>query len=73
MGRPDSRPDLPRVACPTLVLCGRQDALTPLGAHEEMARAIPDARLVVVEECGHISPLERPETVTGALREWLAR
>jgi pimeloyl-ACP methyl ester carboxylesterase len=73
MGRPDSRPDLPRVACPTLVLCGRQDALTPLGAHEEMARAIPGARLVVVEECGHISPLERPEAVTGALREWLAR
>jgi pimeloyl-ACP methyl ester carboxylesterase len=73
IGRPDSRPDLPRVACPTLVLCGRQDALTPLEAHEEIARAIPGARLVIVEECGHISPLERPEAVTLALREWLAR
>jgi pimeloyl-ACP methyl ester carboxylesterase len=72
LGRPDSRPDLPRIACPTLVLCGRQDALTPLEVHEEMAAAIPAARLVVVEECGHLSPLERPAAVSAAMREWLS-
>jgi pimeloyl-ACP methyl ester carboxylesterase len=73
LGRPDSRPDLPRIACPTLVLVGRDDAVTPVEGAEEMASLIPDARLVVVEECGHLSTLERPETVNAAMREWLAR
>ena len=41
MGRPDSRPSLPAIACPTLVLCGREDALTPLDLHLEMAAADP--------------------------------
>jgi len=72
LGRPDSRPDLPRIACPTLVLCGRQDAVTPLEGHEEIAAAIPAARLVVIEECGHLSPLERPAAVSAAMREWLS-
>ncbi len=71
MARPDSRPLLARIACPTLVLCGRQDALTALGWHEEMADAIPGAYLVVVEDCGHLAPLERPAEVTAALRRWL--
>lgn len=71
MGRPDSRPDLPRYALPTLVLVGRQDALTPLSASEEMAALIPRARLVIIENCGHLSTLERPEETTAALRAWL--
>jgi pimeloyl-ACP methyl ester carboxylesterase len=71
MARPDGRADLARVACPTLVLCGRQDALTPLALHEEMATAIAGARLVVVADCGHLAPLERPAPVTAALRDWL--
>ncbi|MGE0745828.1 MAG: alpha/beta fold hydrolase [Rhodospirillales bacterium] len=69
--RKDGRPDLPRIACPTLVLCGRQDQLTPLAVSEEMARLIPGARLVVVENCGHLSTLERPLEVNLALREWM--
>ena len=68
--RPDSREDLPGIACPTLVLCGREDALTPVYLHEEMADLIPDSRLGVIAECGHLSSLERPEAVTAALREW---
>jgi pimeloyl-ACP methyl ester carboxylesterase len=71
IGRPDSRRDLPNIACPTLVLCGREDAQTPLPLHEEMASLIPGSRLRVIEECGHLSTLERPEAVTAALREWL--
>ncbi len=70
--RPDSREDLKDIACPTLVLCGREDALTPLPLHEEMASLIPDAQLRVIEGCGHLSTLERPEEVSAMLREWLA-
>lgn len=71
INRPDSRGDLARIACPTLVVCGRQDALTPLALHEEMAAAIPDARLVVIEECGHLPPMERPQAASALLRYWL--
>jgi pimeloyl-ACP methyl ester carboxylesterase len=73
MGRPDGRADLGRIACPTLVLCGRDDAVTPVALHEEMAAAIPGAELVVVEDCGHLSTIERPEAVNAALRRWLGR
>ena len=71
IARPDYRSMLPSVACATLVLCGRQDKLTPLHNSEEMAATIPGAQLVVVEECGHMSTLERPEAVNAAMREWL--
>jgi pimeloyl-ACP methyl ester carboxylesterase len=71
ISRADSRPLLPTITCPTLVLCGREDALTPPAVHEEMAAAIPRARLVLVDGSGHLSPLERPEAVTAALAAWL--
>jgi pimeloyl-ACP methyl ester carboxylesterase len=60
------------IACPTLVLCGRQDALTPLERHQEMARAIAGSSLEIIEDCGHLSTLERPAEVSAALRRWLA-
>ena len=72
MSRPDFRPELRHIGCPTLVLCGRQDVLTPLEKHEEIARMIPTSRLVVIEQCGHLSTLERPYEVTVALRDWLS-
>jgi pimeloyl-ACP methyl ester carboxylesterase len=71
MGRPDSRADLPSICCPTLVLCGAQDARTPLPVHREMAEAIPGARLVVIDTCGHLSTMERPGDVSAAMRDWL--
>ena len=71
MTRLDNRGLLPHIDCPTLVLCGREDALTPLAWHEEMAAAIAGARLVVIDACGHLAPLERPAEVTAALRQWL--
>ena len=71
IARPDSRPDLARIRCPTLVLCGRQDALCPVDRHAEMAAAIPGARLAIIEDCGHMAPLERPQAVTALLREWV--
>ena len=71
MSRADFRPHLKQIACPTLVLCGRQDAITLVGFHEEIAAGIPGARLVIVEDCGHLSTLEQPERVNAALRDWL--
>lgn len=72
LARPDSTPDLARITCPTLVLTGREDALCPPALHEEMARLIPNAHLLIVENCGHLSTLEQPEIVTSALRDWLS-
>jgi pimeloyl-ACP methyl ester carboxylesterase len=72
MSRADSLRLLPELKCPTLVLCGRQDTLTPLERHEEMAQAIPGADLRVIEDCGHLSTLERPVEVSSALEGWLS-
>ena len=68
----DSLALLSTIDCRTLVLCGRQDALTPLARHEEMAAGIKGARLEVIEDCGHLSTLEKPAEVNAALRRWLA-
>ena len=71
--RPDSRPGLGAIACPTLVLVGDADEATPPELAREMAAGIPGAKLVVVPECGHLSTLERPEAVNAALVAWLAQ
>ena len=71
MNRADSRPTLAEIRCPTLVLVGDSDALTPPPLSQDMAKGIAAARLVTIPECGHISTLERPEAVTAALVEWL--
>jgi pimeloyl-ACP methyl ester carboxylesterase len=67
MGRADSRPTLAEIRCPTLVLVGAEDTLTPPDRAAEMAQAIPNARQVIVPECGHLSTLEQPRAVTDAL------
>ncbi|MEX2451695.1 MAG: alpha/beta fold hydrolase [Rhodospirillales bacterium] len=71
MSRPDGRKDLANIACPTLVLCGRQDALAPFEVHREMAALIPGAKFVAIEDCGHLSTLERPRAVSAVMRYWL--
>jgi len=71
IGRPDSRPTLTTVSCPTLVLVGEQDQLTPLDRAVEMAHGIRGAELVTVPECAHLSTLEQPRLVTRALLDWL--
>lgn len=73
ISRADSRPALARIACPTLVLTGADDALITREMHEEQAKAIPGATLVVVPECGHLATIEAPEAVNAAMRDWLAR
>jgi pimeloyl-ACP methyl ester carboxylesterase len=73
IGRPDSRPLLVDIEVPTVVIVGRQDQATPLARSHEMAADIAQSRLVVAEDCGHMSPLERPDEVTAALRRWLSQ
>lgn len=72
MSRVDAREDLRRFDCPTLVLCGRQDAITPLAMSMEMVDLLPNASLSIIEDCGHLSTLEKPREVNAALRAWLA-
>jgi len=72
IGRIDSRPHLAAIKCPTFILCGKEDALTPVALHQEMASAIPGSRLVVAEQCGHLSTLEQPRLVTLNLVHWLS-
>ena len=71
MNRPDSRPGLARIQCPTLVLCGHEDQATPPELHREIAADIADARLAIVPECGHLSTMEKPEAVNREMRRWL--
>lgn len=71
MGRPDFQPGLGAIRCPTLVLVGSDDAITPRFMAEDMADAIRGSELVVVPDCGHLSTLERPEAVNAALEGWL--
>ena len=71
IGRIDSRPHLGAIDCPTLLICGRQDAITPPELHEELASGIKDAKLNIIEDCGHLSTMEQPEEVSAALRSWL--
>ena len=73
MSRPDSRPDLGRIACPALALVGDGDQATPPELAREIAAGIPGAELAVIERCGHLSTLERPAEVSGRLRDWLNR
>ena len=71
IGRSDSRPTLGSIRCPTLVLVGDGDELTPPARAAEIAAGIAGAHLVSVPQCGHLSALERPEEVTRALLSWL--
>jgi pimeloyl-ACP methyl ester carboxylesterase len=73
MTRPDMRPLLASIACPTLVLVGDGDELTPPPLSEEIAAGIAGSRLVVIADCGHLSTMERPEAVNRALVEWMTR
>lgn len=71
--RPDARPVLSAIGCPTLVLCGREDSWSTLATHKDIAARIPQSKLVVIENCGHMAPMERPERVTVALASWFSR
>jgi pimeloyl-ACP methyl ester carboxylesterase len=72
LARPDATGVLRQIRCPTLLVCGREDTWSPPARHEAMARLIPHSRLAVIEDCGHMSPVERPAEVAAQLSQWLA-
>lgn len=71
LGRPDSRRLLPHLAIPTLIVAGDSDRMVPARLAQEMAQAIPGARLQILRDCGHLAPLEAPMVVAYHANEWL--
>ena len=69
--RPDASAVLAAVAVPAMVLCGRQDSWAPVAQHAAMQALIPASELVVIEEAGHMAPMERPDAVAAAMVAWL--
>ena len=72
IGRPDSRPTLAAIRCPTLVIVGDGDVLTPPERAEEIAKGIPGARLSLIRDSGHLSTLEQPAAVAKSMVEFLS-
>ena len=73
IARPDSRQLLSLVDCPTLIMVGDSDLITPLECAEELHRGIAGSELRVIDNCGHCPPLEYPALVNSWLDAWLAR
>jgi pimeloyl-ACP methyl ester carboxylesterase len=73
MERVDSRPLLRSIECPTLILCGRDDEITPIDVHQEMNTHIKNSDLVILDNCGHLSAVEQPSRVNEALIAWLSK
>jgi len=73
MARPTRESVLASIRVPTLIAVGREDRITPLAQHEEMARRVPAAELVVFERCGHLAPLEAPVALARALTNWMTQ
>lgn len=72
--RPDATPVLQSLTCPTALICGRQDLWSPLPRHEAMLKLAPAhvGELHAIEDCGHMSTMERPRAVSDILAKWLA-
>jgi pimeloyl-ACP methyl ester carboxylesterase len=71
LARPEVESLLPTIKCPALVATGQYDAWAPPAQHEAIAAAIPNARLEIIADAGHMVPVERPEALIDALASWL--
>ncbi|MBN9487509.1 MAG: alpha/beta hydrolase [Alphaproteobacteria bacterium] len=71
--RNDGYADLERITCPALVVACRQDRLRTFAETERMAQCLPRARFEVIEDCGHMAPLERPRELATLLIDWVER
>jgi len=69
--RKDGYADLERIACPSLVVACRPDRLRSFGETERMAKHLPHARFEVIEDCGHMAPLEKPHELAALLADWV--
>jgi len=73
MGRPNATAYLGEIACPVLLVAAHQDGWSPVAQHQEIAAAVADAELVIIDNAGHFAPVERPQEVTDAIVAWLDR
>jgi pimeloyl-ACP methyl ester carboxylesterase len=73
LNRPEALSVLPTIGVPTLLLSGSEDTWSPVSQHETMRRRIPHATLFEIHAAGHMAPVERPDAVALALREWLSK
>ena len=71
--RKDGYEDLKRIKCPAVVIACRQDRLRTLAEVERIAGSLPQARFEVIEDCGHMAPLEKPHELAAHLGAWIAR
>lgn len=71
VNRPEAAAVLPGIACPVLLVVGRQDQWSPVSQHQDMLALLPDARLEIVENAGHFAPLEQPDAVAALLAGFL--
>jgi pimeloyl-ACP methyl ester carboxylesterase len=71
--RNDGYEDLKRIKCPALVVACRQDRLRTLAETQRIAENLPRARFEVIEDCGHMAPLEKPHELAALLADWVAR
>lgn len=70
--RADYTPDLASISVPTLVIHGEQDQIMPIDAARQMAEAIPGAEFMGIANAGHLAPIENPDGVNNAIREFLS-
>ncbi|MEQ9367040.1 MAG: alpha/beta fold hydrolase [Leptospirales bacterium] len=68
--REDERPTLGNIICPTLVVTGDQDRLRGIEEAAELRDGIPNADLVIIPDCGHMTPVEQPAALLKAIRDW---
>ncbi len=73
LNRPDGTDVLKAIQVPTLVLCGQQDAWSPVAQHQAMHDLVPSSHLALIDQAGHMAPMERPAEVAAALSAWLER
>lgn len=71
ISRIDQRPNLSKISCPTTIICGQQDRITPLDCANEISGKIVRSNMVSIKECGHLSTMEKPEEVTKILYQWV--
>ena len=69
--RPNGQEVLSRIKVPTLVLCGRQDAWSPVAQHQAMHQLVLGSTLHLIEHAGHMAPMEQPLAVAQAMKAWI--
>jgi 3-oxoadipate enol-lactonase len=69
--RPDRQAELGAITCPTLVICGSEDRISPPAEMVALAQALPNARLTAIAGAGHLSNLERPDEFVAAIADFV--